>query len=187
MHRRTRRPQELERREPDEQPRRPAAADAVLEFQRSAGNRAVSSLLSRAPDTAKPKEKDKPKEAAPAGTRATLPDIGTIALLSVQLGGTRPTGRRRGRDEEDEKQTGGEIVVSSQMGAHSQKLLKAALDGKPMTVEVFIAGGAATVRLELKGAIVSNYSTGSGDGEQIERWTLNFQSMEQSFQGEATE
>jgi Type VI secretion system effector, Hcp len=186
MHRRTRRPEEQERDAPGEQPvRATPAAEALLAVQRSAGNHAVSALLARAPDKAKPKEKDKPKEAAPAGTRATLPDIGTIPLLSVQFGGSRPTGR--GRGEEDERQTSGEIVVSSLVGAHSQQLLKASLDGKPMTVEVVIAGSGSTLRLTLKGAMISSYSTGSGGGEEIETWTLNFQSLEQSVQGEATE
>jgi hypothetical protein len=186
MHRRTRRPEDRELDAPGEQPARATpAAEAVLALQRSAGNHAASSLLARAPDAAKPKEKDKPKDAAPAGTRATLEDIGTIPLLSVQFRGSQPTGR--GRGEEDEKRTSGEIVLSSRVGAHSQQLLKASLAGKPMTVEVVIAGGESTLRLELKGAIISSYSTVSGGGEEIETWTLDFQSMEQSVQGEATE
>jgi hypothetical protein len=177
MDRRTRQRQdEPERRAADERqvPRSPA--DAVLDLQRGAGNRAVSSLLARAPDT---------KEAAVTGTRATLPDIGTIPLQSVQLGGSRHPGR--GRGEEDEKQTGGEIVVSARVGKHSQALLKASLDGKPMTVEIVIAGGERELRLELKGAIISSYSAGSGGGEELETWTLNFVSMEQSIENEEKE
>lgn len=164
---------ERKRSSSDGQTARPAAADAVLDLQRGAGNQAVSSLLARAPDTK--------KEKAAAGTRATLPDIGTIALESVQFGGSRGPGRGR-REEDDEKDTSGEIVLSSRAGKHSQLLLKASLDGKPMTVEVVIEGRGGSVRLELKGALISSYSTGSGGGEEIETWTLNFQSMEQNVQ-----
>lgn len=174
--RRLQRQDEPERRPSAERQPRPAAADAVLELQRGAGNRAVSSLLARAPDT-----KEKPKEATATGTRATLPGVGTVPLQSVQFGGSARPGHGRGR--EGEKQTSGDIVLSSRVGAHSQALLKASLDGKPMTVEVVIAGGESTFRLELKGAIISSYSTGSGGGEELETWTLNFESMEQSVTG----
>ena len=152
-----------------------APAHPVLELQRGAGNRAVSSLLARAPDT-----KEKPKEEAATGTRATLPDVGTIRLLSVQFGGSRGPGR--GRQEDDEKDTSGEIVLSSRVGKHTPLLFKASLDGKPMTVEVVIEGSGGSVRLELKGAMLSSDSTGSGGGEEIETWTLNFKSMEQNVQ-----
>jgi hypothetical protein len=168
---------EREQRAPDAPP---APAHPVLELQRGAGNRAVSSLLARAPDT-----KEKPKEEAATGTRATLPDVGTIPLVSVQFGGSRGPGR--GRQEDDEKDTSGEIVLSSRVGKHSTALFKASLDGKPMTVEVVIEGSGGSVRLELMGAMISSYSTGSGGGEEIETWTLNFKSMEQSFKAEETE
>ena len=158
----------------------PAPLHPVLELQRGAGNHAVSSLLARAPDT-----KEKPKEEAATGTRATLPDIGTIPLVSVQFGGSPPIGRRRGKD--DEQDTSGEIVVSSRVGKHTSALFKASVDGKPMTVEVVIEGSEGSVRLELKGAMISSYSTGSGGGEEIETWTLNFQSMKQNFQEAAPE
>jgi hypothetical protein len=181
MERRTRQRQdEPERRPPGDRQVRRSPADAVLELQRGAGNQAVSSLLACAPDT-----KEMPKQATATGTRATLPDIGTIPLLSVQFGGSRHP--RRGRGEEGEKDTSGEIVVSSRVGKHSQQLMKASLEGKPLTVEVVIAGSEGAIRLELKGAIISGYSTGSGGGEEIETWTLNFQSMEHSVKREAQE
>ena len=168
---------ERERRAPDAPP---APAHPLLELQRGAGNRAVSSLLARAPDT-----KEQPKEEAATGTRATLPGVGTIPLLSAQLGGSRGPGR--GRQEDDEKDTSGEIVLTSKVGKHSPRLLKASLDGKPMTVEVVIEGSGGSLRLELKGAMISSYSAGSGGGEEIETWTLNFKSMEQNLQQPETE
>src|SRR5918999_222677 len=169
---------ERERRAPDAPP---APAHPLLELQRGAGNRAVSSLLARAPDT----KEEKPKEEAATGTRATLPDVGTIPLLSVQVGGSRGPGR--GRQEDDEKDTSGEIFLTSKVGKHSARLFKASLDGKPMTVEVVIEGSGGSVRLELKGAMISSFSKGSGGGEEIETWTLNFKSMERNFKQGETE
>jgi hypothetical protein len=169
----------------DERERRAAEAPAalahpLLELQRGAGNRAVSALVAR---DAKPKEKPK-QEPAAKGTRATLPGIGTIPLESVQFGTNRPTGRPRGREEEGEKeQTGGEIVLTSKAGEHSSALFAASLQGKPMDVEVVIAGSAGTLTLNLKGAIISSMSV----HEDIETWTLNFKSMDQAAKENATE
>lgn len=153
---------ERERRAPDAPP---AQAHPLLELQRGAGNRAVSSLLARAPDT-------KEKEAAPPTSRATLPGIGTIPLLAASRGGSRQVRR----DEED---TSGKLDLSSKLGEHSALLSKAMLDGRPMDVEVVLG----RLRLQLKGAIVSHYSV-SGDAEgSIEQWSLDFRSIEQSVTG----
>jgi Type VI secretion system effector, Hcp len=167
----TQRPDELHRK-PDSTP----ATDNVLALQRSAGNHAVTALLARSPDVTKPREEE--KSAAAAGARATLPGIGTIALLSVDFGGRRPTGR------EGEEPPVREIVLSSKSGEHSAKLSKAALDGKPMEVEVIVPRGRSTLRLKLKGAIVSSYSTSGGE-DPVESWTLDFESMEQTLEGDA--
>jgi hypothetical protein len=186
--RRSRRPEELDRRRPDEQPVRSETANRVLALQRSAGNQAVSALLARSPDGAT-EEKDKTESAGASGVRATLPGIGTIPLLSFSAGATgRPPGGSAGRGREDEKApTVREMVFSSRVGEHSSKLFKATIDGKPMEVEVIVPRGKSTLRLKLKGAIVSNYSTSGAGGEgdsAIESWTLNFESVEQSSEGE---
>src|SRR5215218_11432549 len=149
----SRRPDELERREADEARTAPRAADDVLALQRSAGNKAVSALLARSPDTAKPKQDD--KSAATEGARATLPGIGTIPLLSVSFGGGRaPTAGATGPGE---ARTPQEIVFSSKAGEHSPMLFKAAHDGKPMDVDVIMPSGKSTRRLKLSKAIVSSY------------------------------
>ncbi len=174
MHRRSRVSEQLDRRDPVDHPT-PAIADRVLALQRDAGNRAVSAVLARAPDPAKP------ETAEPTGARATLPDIGTIALLSVQFGRmTRPPRRDRQREPDGNEQTAGELLVSSTVGAHSARLMKMSLEGKPMDVEVILPSG---VKLNLKGAMISGYSTSSAGGEQVESWTIDFESMEQSTGG----
>jgi hypothetical protein len=175
MHRRDqgRRREELDGRRADDHPLRRSEADKVLALQRSAGNQAVSGLLARSPDTAEPKTE------GAEGTRATLSGIGTIPLLSASFGmGNAPGGSTSGRREGGKGPR--EIVLVSKVGEHSAKLVKATADGNPMAVEVILASG---VRLKLKGALVSRYST-SGEGpDALESWTLDFESLEQSREG----
>ena len=163
-----RRPDELHRREAGAAPARPP--ESVLALQRSAGNQAVSALLARSPEPAKPKDEKA------SGARATLPGIGTIPLLSVSFGGG---GNKAGSVRE--------IVVSSKVGEHSPKLFKASLDGQPMEVEVVLPSGTSALRLTLKGALVTSYSTSGQDEHATESWTLNFESLEQSREGEPGE
>ena len=152
--------------------RPPRGSADVLALQRSAGNQAVSALLARSPEPAKPKDEKA------SGARATLPGIGTISLLSVSFGGGGGGGKAGSVRE---------IVVSSKVGEHSPKLFKASLDGQPMEVEVVLPSGTSALRLTLKGALVTSYSTSGQDEHAIESWTLNFESLEQSREGEPGE
>jgi hypothetical protein len=68
------------RREPEAQP-----AEAVLELQRSAGNRAVSALLGRQPAPT-PTDAKPSKERAATSTLGLGEDIGVIPLDSASLG-----------------------------------------------------------------------------------------------------
>jgi hypothetical protein len=166
-----------ERRSPDDERERraPAAERApehpLLELQRGAGNRAVSTMIAR-----DAKEKEKSEEAT--GTRATLPGVGVVPLESVQFGGNRRPGSERQREKGEKKDTSGEISLTSKVGKHSQDLFKASLDGKPMDVEVVIAGSGGSMRLKLKGAIITNFSV----NQEFELWTLNFEELEQSVE-----
>ena len=173
-HARTR--EESHRRRPDAPPVR-SETDRLLALQRSAGNHAVGALLARSPDGAPAKENEET-----SGAKATLPGIGTIPLISVSFGAGRPL--TRGRDDEEKQPPDQEIVFSSKPGKHSAKLQRAALDGRPMTVEVTLGKGPTAIRIKLEGAIVSGYST-SGDGpDAIESWSLNFTAIEQHVERE---
>ncbi len=176
---RARGPEETDRREPAVQPLRLDAAEGVLALQRGAGNQAVSAYLARSPDAGAPTEERKPASGAAAGSSATLPGIGTIALLSVSFGGG-DIGSRPG------KVLTKDVVFSSRVGEHSAKLMKASFDGNPMAVEVVLQRGKSTHRIKLTGAIVSSYSTTGGENA-TESWTLNAQEVEHSFEGERDE
>jgi type VI protein secretion system component Hcp len=172
------RPEEPERR-PVVTPR-PDEADRVLALQRSVGNRAVIALLARAPDDKKPQEEQ-------GAARVTLPEIGTINVLSFGFGnagrpglGTIGGGTGKGATVQD-------MTFSSRVGEHSPKLQRAVIDGKPMTVEVVMQSGGKVMHLTLTGALVSHYSTASTGPDAIESWTLNFQAVEHKVEGAAAE
>jgi hypothetical protein len=181
---RARGPEEIDRREPEGRPLRLDAAEGVLALQRSAGNQAVSALLARSPDDAKPKAPDKkPETPAVAGARATLPGIGTIAIQSAQLAHMAGVGSHGGTGRVHVQ----DMTCTSKTGEHSAKLMRATLDGKPMDVEIILPRGKGSLRIKLTGAIVSGYNTSGGGPDATESWTLNFQAIEQSFEGEREE
>jgi Type VI secretion system effector, Hcp len=163
----------------DEVGRDPAEAGAprpeqrVLALQRSAGNRAVSAMLARAPETAVPADaKDT------AGPTATLSGIGTIPLLSV---GLDPAGGPP--DREGEAKLPKDILLTSKLGKHSALLSKASADGTSMDVEIVMPRGGGALRIKLTGAVVSSYSA-SGETES---WQLSFSSIKFEHVGEQEE
>ena len=159
-------------REPPREPaHRPAAAEAVLALQKSAGNRAVSSMLAREPDATQLAETVDEKQAS--STSVTLSGIGVIPLLSVNMGGGGGGGGSFKAQD---------ISFSSTVGEHSSKLQQALTQGTAMEAEVVLVRGTQTIRVKLKGAMVSSYSVGGGEG-QAETWSLNFAEFEQVIQG----
>ncbi len=153
---------------PAEVPAR-SAAEQVLALQRSAGNRAVGSMLARDATTAEPADAKPADEKAP-GSRCVYPGIGTIPLLAVQLGGSSIGRGRRNPDAEDS----GEIVVVSEQGEHSAKLMQEAQSGSGKDVEIQMTG----LKILLKNALISAYSVDSrGDDKPTESWTLSYQSI----------
>ena len=125
---------------------------------------------------------DKKESERAEGSRATLADIGTIQLLSVSFPTSGPGGTGRSAGREHKEPTVRELVVTSRIGEHSPDLVKAASDGKVMDVEITIPGE-RVIHLKLAGAIVSSYQTsGRGQPEEIETWTLNFQAVEHTVE-----
>jgi hypothetical protein len=131
---------------------------SVLALQRGAGNRAVAGLLARDPKTAEKKE-----------TRvAIFPGIGEIPLEGFQLPANHPgsTGSARPAPKE--------VILSSKSGPHSQLLWRESLYGRPKDVELVLG----TLRIKLKGALVTGYQLGGSGNEPVETWTLNADSIE---------
>jgi type VI protein secretion system component Hcp len=153
----------------------------ALALQRSAGNRSLSRLLARAPDTAEALdtqqkgEKPKTETAGGAGGLVTLPDIGAIPLLSIQFAPMSRPGSSR--DREGGRVSVNQITFFSKVGDHSMKLFQASNAGTRMAVVEVVAGGGSW-RVKLLGAIVTSYSTASQEGESTESWSLNFESIE---------
>jgi len=174
-------PDELARRAAGDEPERPEPLEQLFALQRSAGNRAVSAMLARAPDTAAPTDDKGAKTTS--GPRATLPGIGTIALMSINLDVGGGAGGGGGGGSESVR----EITITSRQGPHSTKLHKAALDGNAMDVVISLPRGEKTVRLSLKGAIVSSYRPSNSEGEAIESWTLDFSAIKHEIEGETDE
>ena len=155
----------------DEPERRPDPAETMLALQRSAGNRAVSALVARTPDDMK-----KGVEKA-EGASATLEGIGTIPILSVSFPPARAGTGGSGGDREQSSPH--ELVLTSKVGEHSASLVKAAGDGRQMTVEIVVPGKGAML-LKLTGAIVASYQTSGRGPDEMESWTLNFKAIERT-------
>jgi len=146
-HERTR-PLDVERSERSAE-RQPPALD-VLALQRSAGNRAVATMLAR---DAAPEKMD----TSATGT-ATLTKVGVIPLLSFSMGGSPPLGKPQS-----------EVSFTSKVGPHSDKLMKAFTAGTILDAEVVLTSG---FKVKFLKAMIASYSTSSNEGEPIEHWTL---------------
>src|SRR5262245_34937360 len=113
---------------PGDPPARRGGVETVLALHRSAGNRAVSELVARAPAP-------DAKGATAAGPRAVLSGIGTIPLLSVSFPPSGPGGAKGSGEGEEGQPPARELVVTSRVGDHSAALVNAAGDGRAMEVE----------------------------------------------------
>ena len=160
----------------------------MLALQRGAGNRAVSALLARdtkSPAKPAPKPASKPSAKPPPtledGIWAIVPGVGTIQLNSAQLGVRRsmPSPAGRGTSREAEPQAPSEVVVTSDLGDHSDRIFHAAMGGSLGTVEIrFVKGGKAYMTIRLSNTLVTSYSvSGHGGGTSADRplesWSLN--------------
>ena len=150
----------------------------MLALQRQIGNRAVGALLARAPSKTPPKmPAPKPPELKD-GIYAIVPGIGTIELNSAQIGMHRHTTSPAGRGTSREPAAPPtEIMVTSHLGDHSDKIFRWSIGGEPATVEIrFIKGGKAYMTIRLHQALITSYSvSGHGGGVEerpLESWAL---------------
>ena len=147
----------------------------MLALQQQIGNRAVGALIARAP---KPKAPAKPKVEMTSGPYAVIPKVGTIKLLSVQLGGA-PLDRAAGRQGPLT-----DVMISSERGDHSDALLRLVLgsvgDIGPIELH-FVRDGKPYMTIKLTGVSVTSYNVsgeGGGSGKAIESWSLQPEKIE---------
>ena len=152
----------------------------MLALQRQIGNRAVGALLARAPTPKTPPKMPAPKPPElKDGIYAIVPGIGTIELNSAQIGMLRPTTSPVGRGTSREPAAPPtEIVVTSHLGDHSDKIFRWSVVGDPATVEIrFIKGGKPYLTIKLHQALITSYSVsghgGGVDDRPLESWALN--------------
>jgi type VI protein secretion system component Hcp len=113
------------------------------------------------------------------GIYAVVPGIGTIELHSAQIGMQRPmtTPAGRGSSREPAGPAMTDLVVTSDLGDHSDKIFRRSIEGEPATVEIrFIKGGKAYMTIRLHQALITSYSVSGHGGETpskpLESWSL---------------
>jgi type VI protein secretion system component Hcp len=163
----------------------------VLALQRQIGNRAVGALLAREP---KPKTPPKEPEQLKDGVWAFIPEIGTVQLRSVQLGVNRrmtnPTGQSTSREASAPQIS--EIMVTADLGSHSDKIFRWSLNGRAKTVEIrFVKDGKVYMTVKLHQTLVSSYTVSGHGGVEAdqpsESWSLNATKVEyETEHGRAT-
>jgi hypothetical protein len=140
-------------------------AARIIALQRTVGNQAVAAMLAR---------EAAPKQAKPAPGFAVLGGIGTIPLLSASL--SSQSGSQSGSKENPV--TTHEIVVTSEMGEHSAKLMLASQQGAAFEAEIMLG---EKLHLKLHKAMVANFQEsghGGGGDAPVDTWTLNAESIE---------
>jgi type VI protein secretion system component Hcp len=159
--------------------------DVVLPLQRSAGNRAVGTMLAaretlaRKPTgplpTTAPERQGAGEERESGGgskgsVHVTIAKVGSFEAHSLQLGEER-RGRRDERDEKDDKKKIlASITLTKSADALSPKLFQLAAEGKPLSVEIRM--GSMTVRIA--DAMITSIQAGDGGGEApTEQLTLS--------------
>ena len=159
---------EFARRERDRAPGRsrgvaPAPAVPLLALQRVAGNRAARSILARAPVEADTQPDTQRREAS-----IEISGLGSVSLLSWGFASTSqgPSGGRVGNRD---------IDLSSRGGALSPRLLQAAAGGRHFDTAV-LTGSRMTITLT--DVMVTSYARGSGEGDLIDNWTINYRGIE---------
>jgi hypothetical protein len=157
----------VRRKRPDEardtSTRRPGAStpeQPILALQRSAGNHAVTRMLSR--------------EEAPEHEPATvkLGDLGVIVLHSWKQAGMRApgaTGTGQARPGRDPQRLA--LEVTTLAGKHTPQLSRAAFKGEVFEQAAFESQGFA---LTLRSAMIDSYAVSShGGAKEYETWTLS--------------
>ena len=152
-----------QRREDRDPPRREAEAqpaEAVLELQRSAGNRAVSALLGRQPAPTPTDSNAKPKESRAATSTLGLgDDIGVIPLDSASLG------------QADQDGYVHDLHVTFVSNPAVPQIQQAMLSGKTIPEGFY---SSTSMKLLLKSIVITSMTFQDHEGEQIVSVSINF-------------
>jgi hypothetical protein len=151
----------------------PSLAVTLQDLQRTAGNRAVEAILAAGGA----------KEESSEVARVIVPGVGTIPLLSFQF---TPQTHTRGREGEPTLPVG-DMSFVSKMGPHSTLLHRAMLNGAQVDIEVVVPSSSGQIRIVLKSAIVANYQSSTGGGDEVESWTVSFEGSTFTVEGGAGE
>ena len=143
------------RREPESQP-----AEAVLELQRSAGNRAVSALLGRQPAPTPTDSGAKPKESRAATSTLGLgEDIGVIPLDSASLG------------QADQDGNVHDLHVTFVANPAVPQIQQAMLGGRPIPEGFY---SSTSMKLVLHEIVFTSMTFHDHEGEQLVSLSINF-------------
>jgi len=157
---------------------------ALLELQRTAGNRAVGAMLARDTTTAEPA--DAKKQAVPSGPHVIVPGIGAIPVESFSLsvakqgpGGGPDTEERPKKDKgkQDDELPGGDVSFTSKQGEHSSELFRWSHQGPAKDLVIVVPKGETVVRITLKNALITSFNLSSGGDADYESWTVNCTAM----------
>ncbi len=140
-------------RDPEPQP-----AEAVLELQRSAGNRAVSALLGRQPAPT-PTDSGAKKERAATSTLGLGDEIGVIPLDSASLGQADHDGNVH------------DLHVTFVNNPAVPQIQQAMLSGKPIPEGFY---SSTSMKLLLKSIVITSMTFQDHEGEQIVSVSINF-------------
>jgi hypothetical protein len=146
-------------------------------------------MLDRDPTpTAEPM--DAKKEAAPSGPHVLVPGIGAIPIESFGLSTDRrtspPSGRgneekpKKDKDKKDDELPGGDVMITSLQGEHSSELFRWSLQGPAKDIVIVVPKGTSTMRITLKGALISSFTTSEGQ-PPMESWNVNCTAMKFEF------
>jgi hypothetical protein len=138
-----------------------STAARMIALQRTAGNHAVAAMLAR---------EAKPKQVAPAPGLAILQGLGSIPLLSVQIGQGAPL-----PSHAEKAAAPPEVAIMAKQGDHSAMLERASRSGPAFEADVFIG---EKIHLKLHKALVSSYRLDSSGDGPVESWVLNSESIE---------
>jgi hypothetical protein len=143
-------------------PSRPAPTERVLALQRAAGNRAVGTLLARAP---KAKPKPAPKEPESLAERR-VSHIVLEGMAPIEAEGWSWAGASANNRD---------LQVTVRQGAHSSELMRAVTEGRefPHAELNWYGRSGGGFRVRFTGVMITSYHVAGGEDALLEHYTLN--------------